>query len=157
VQRGKETVTNVSKNWDNYDRYMTLHRFREKVELEAMLDPANLMLLTRYFIELDYINAEKLPAYLVAFFDLTMLYALLMISDRSGFIGLELLEHACFLAHTAKERVELFAGKEDLLKRLTDNGTVLKLSSLIEDSELNEYTKEKNQYLGLIEVGEQLK
>ena len=157
IKRGKETMTNVSKSWASYDRYMRLDSFREKVQLEAILDPVNLMLLTRYFIELDYIEAERLPTYLVAFFDLTMLYALVMVSDRAGLVGLELLDHACWLAHTAKERVELFAGKEEELKRLTENGIVFKLSLLVEDGELNEYTKEKNQFLGLIEVGEQLR
>ena len=97
IKRGKQTLTKVSKDWRKYDRAMTQSKFRKLVELEAMLDPANLILLTRCFLELDFIADESLTTYIMAFFDMSILYALLMISDKYGLCGLELLDHASFL------------------------------------------------------------
>jgi hypothetical protein len=94
------------------------------VKLEAILDPANLILLTRNFIEQDYISDERLPSCLVSFFDLTMIYATVMQGERYVFISSLLFEHTCFLLQTAISRVELFAEKEDLLKRLTESGLI---------------------------------
>jgi len=55
--------------------------FRSLVKLEAILDPANLILLSKNFMEFGYISDEKLPECIVTYVDLCMVYALMFISD----------------------------------------------------------------------------
>ena len=83
-KRAQETIKNVM-HVDFADfgiRNVKLsENFRSLVKLEAILDPANLILLSKNFMEFGYISDEKLPECIVTYVDLCMVYALMFISD----------------------------------------------------------------------------
>lgn len=56
-------------------------KFRKNVKLEALLDPMNLMLLSKQFLEQDFISEEKIFGYLIAVFDLSLIYMLFVTRD----------------------------------------------------------------------------
>ena len=130
--RAKRTLNSASKenfaklNWNDNgsEKLVLVNNFREKVEVEAILDPMNLILLTKQFIELGFIDDEKFAETIVALVDLTMLYSWIFITDRPTLVSLHLLEHARYLIKAAITKVELFRGKSDFAKRLTSRSIV---------------------------------
>ena len=79
--------------------------FRAKVELEAYLDPMNLLLLSTQFIEQSYIEDSKLPETLIAFIDLDLIYAMLLSHDHLSRVSLLLLKQAKYHIRKVSENL----------------------------------------------------
>lgn len=94
---------------------LTQH-FRSESKVEAILDPTNLILLTTQFIEQKFVSDDELPRSLIAFFDLTNIYSLLFSSDNKSLIKMNLHKHAIYLVRKIEENLELFRGKDFLMK-----------------------------------------
>lgn len=127
IKRAKETLKNAMEEnfYEFTDRSMKLATtFRRRVKLEAILDPTNLVLLSKNFFELSYIADDKFAEHIVCFFELSLMYALMFISDQYSQVSLELLGHVMYLLWASMKRIELFAGKPELLSRLTENGII---------------------------------
>ena len=132
------------------------NEWREKIELEAILDPANLIMLSKNFIELGYLEQNKIAEFIIACIDLCLIYSVLLIHDNQSLISLELFSHVIVLIQAAIKNIELFAGKADLLSRISQSNIIKWLVSFISDDQMRDNMREKNQFLAIIEITDAL-
>jgi len=105
--------------------------FRAKVELEAYLDPMNLLLLSTQFIEQSYIEDSKLPETLIAFIDLDLVYTMLLGQDDISRVSLLLIKQTKYHIRKVSQNLELFRGKTNLIRGLFKNGLLKSLISKV--------------------------
>ena len=133
-KRAKETIEKISredfKNFFN-SRVELVKNFRGKVELEAYLDPMNLLLLSTQFIEQNYIEDAKLPESLIAFIDLDLVYTMLLAQDDISRVSLLLIKQAKYHIRKVSQNLELFRGKTNLIRGLFKNGLLKSLISKV--------------------------
>ena len=135
-KRARETIQKVSReDFAHYlnDKVWLVKNFRAKVELEAYLDPMNLLLLSTQFIEQSYIEDAKLPETLIAFIDLDLIYAMLLSHDHLSRVSLLLIKQAKYHIRKVSENLELFRGKNILIKDLLSNGLLKNLIAKVTD------------------------
>ena len=101
-----------------------IENVRSEFKLETILDVFNLMTLSKNFIEMDFIEEQRLPECLIAFFDLTLIYTMMYSHASKSFAFVDLFQHAKYLVTKVKENIALFRGKTDLLNRLLSNGMI---------------------------------
>lgn len=133
--RAKVTIEAIGKN-DFKDYFengtpVLVENFREKLKLEAYLDPMNLLLLSTQFIEQKYIEDEKMAETLIAFIDLDLVYTMILALDDVSRVSLLLLKQAKYHVRMVMENLEHFRGKAKLLKRLFQNGLLKALISKV--------------------------
>ena len=112
-KRAEETLKiSMENDFEKFcDRNVRLTSYRSAVKLEAILDPYNLILLSKMFLEIGFIANDQIPSSLVAFVDLCFVYAIMFISDKHSLVSLELLDHVIYLFQAAVGHIHLFAGK----------------------------------------------
>ena len=135
-KRARETIQKVSReDFKHYfnDKVRLVKNFRAKVELEAYLDPMNLLLLSKQFIEQSYIEDAKLPETLIAFIDLDLIYTMLLAQDEISKVSLLLIKQAKYHIRKVSDNLELFRGKTNLIKSLFKNGLLKSLISKVTD------------------------
>lgn len=91
-------------------------KFRKIVKLEALLDPMNLMLLSKQFLEQNFVSEDKVFGYLVAVFDLSLIYMLFVTRDSFELQKNALLSHACYIVKQMRERIEVYRGNTSYLE-----------------------------------------
>ena len=121
--------------------------FRAKVELEAYLDPMNLLLLSTQFIEQNYIEDSKLPEILIAFIDLDLIYAMLLAQDDISRVSLLLIKQAKYHIRKVSDNLELFRGKTNLIKGLFTNGLLKNLITKVTNFDTIKQHKRKQALL----------
>jgi len=159
-KRARETIEQASKEAFEYfnDRYSPCYVatvFRQKLRLEANLDPTNLILLSRQFIEQGYIANERLPQCLEAFVNLSLMYALFFLNDTNSLISLDLFDHTNYMLRQIQSNLHLFAEHTSILTRFTDHRIVRMLLEDIKEKK-NESegasVLQKNHYQALYEI-----
>ena len=97
-----------------------------------------MILLSKQFLELGFIEDEEVPAQLVNFVDLCLIYAIYLITDYESYVTLELIDCVIFLLKVAIDRIQLFSGKTDKLELLLDNKLIKKFLEEIDEESVNE-------------------
>ena len=93
MKRGKETIQKAAnQRFSKFDggTCCLAEDWRTRIELEAILDPINLMMLSKNFIELGYLAEDKLAEFIIACVDLSLIYGMLLIHDIKSLVALEL-------------------------------------------------------------------
>lgn len=129
-KRAKETIVNASRNefsiFHEEHTWSMAKNFRKYVKLEALLDPMNLMLLSREFLEQGFVAEDKIFGYLIAVFDLSLIYCLLISRDEYSMQKLALMKHACYIVKQMRERVELFSENTSILEEKVLQSKIIK-------------------------------
>ena len=132
---------------------MLVESFRKKIGLEAILDPMNILLLSKQFLEQGFIEDERLPECLIAFIDLSLVFSLTLASDVNSMIANKLLRHVLYLINKVGENLALFSGKTDMLTKLLSNDLLKTFMGVITDVSA---MKGKIKYQIIIEIANQL-
>lgn len=124
-KRAKETVERSMPEDDKSklfnDETGLKQGWRDVLKLEEILDPTNVLLLPRQFIEQNYIPEAKLAETLVGFFELSLIYASWFLKDKVSMLKDSLLNETKYFVQNMQQKASIFQGKSDLLNRVLSN------------------------------------